>query len=159
MVLCEIMNGSDFGFFETWLFLSIAAFFSIGTICGIPFYYYYMTPTYEKWVKKTNSKYPTVEMVRSEAYKTLKGSIFVTLSPTVALYLAKIGQHSNAYCGFQYGWEYEVGQFVVVFFLTDFFEWAWHYMGHRFGPLWEVHRPHHRYFNPSVGFVFFEENN
>lgn len=149
MVLCEIMNGSDFGFLETWAVLSGAAFLSLGVICGIPFRYYYMHPTYEKWLIKTNREYPSAAMVRSEAYKTLTGSVFVTLSPTVALYLAKRGWHSQAYCGVPHGWGYELAQFVLVFFLTDFFEWGWHYMGHRFGPLWEVHKPHHRYYNPS----------
>jgi lathosterol oxidase len=148
-MLCEIMNNSSLGFVETWTVLTIAAWISLVLTSGIPFWYYYMNPTYEKWIVKTNRNYPPPSLVRSEAYKSLKGCIFVTLSPTLALYLAKIGMHSNAYCGIQYGIGYEVIQFVLVFFITDFFEWGWHWLGHRFDVLWEIHRPHHKYFNPT----------
>ena len=108
-----------------------------------------MFPTYEKWLKKTNRNYPSPAMVRSEIWKTCKGVIFVTLSPTIALYMAKNGI-GKAYCGVKNGWEFEVLHFFAIFLLVDFFEWAWHYMGHKFDVLWNIHRPHHKYHNPTV---------
>lgn len=107
-----------------------------------------MFPTYEKWLKKTNRNYPSPEMVRSEMFKSSKGVLTVTLCPTLTLFLSKFG-YSKAYCGIEdYGREF--AQFIFVFFAVDFFEWGWHYMGHRFDALWQVHRPHHRYHNPTV---------
>jgi len=143
------MNESEFGFIEIWILLTVLAWFFLTITSGIPFYYYYHKPTFEKWLIKTNKIYPKPEVVRSEAYKSLKGCIFVTLSPTLALYLAKYHLYSKAYCGNKYGWEYEMISFCAIFLLTDFFEWGWHYLGHKVDILWEVHRPHHRYYNPS----------
>ena len=113
-----------------------------------------MFPTYEKWLKKTNRNYPSPEMVRSEMFKSAKGVLSVTLCPTLALYLAKIGMYSKAYCGVQDPWR-ELAQFIFVFFAVDFFEWGWHYMGHRYDRLWAVHKPHHKYHNPTVSFDVF----
>lgn len=79
-------------------------------------------------------------MVRSEWYKSAKGVITVTLCPTLALYMTKHGL-SHAYCGFR-GWQYELAQFIFVFFAVDFFEWGWHWLGHYYDVLWEIHRPH-----------------
>jgi len=148
MVLCEIMNQSELGFLETWILLTIAAWISLFLTSGLPFAYYYMFPTYEKWLVKTNRNYPAPEMVRSELFKSAKGVIFVTFCPTLALYLAKIGKFSKAYCGIE-DYTRELAQFVFVFFAVDFFEWGWHYMGHRFDTLWAVHKPHHKYHNPT----------
>jgi len=147
-MLCEIMAQSTLGFVETWALLTVAAWASLLLTSGLPFLAYYAWPTYETWKVKTNKQYPSPELVRSEAYKSARGAMAVTLCPTLALYLAKTG-HSQAYCGFKYGWEWEVLQFALIFVAVDFIEWGWHYMGHRFDVLWEIHRPHHKYFNPT----------
>jgi lathosterol oxidase len=148
MVLCEIMNGSELGFVETWLLLTVAGFLSFVLISGVPFVYYYVYPTYDKWLMKTNRNYPSVELVRSEIYKSGKGVPVVVLCPTLALYLAKIGKYSQGHCSIENGWK-ELAIFICIFFAVDFFEWAWHFMGHRFDALWEIHRPHHKYHNPT----------
>lgn len=111
--------------------------------------YYYVNPTYDKWLVKTNRNYPSPEIVRSEIWKSAKGVISVTLSPTLALYLAKIDYGSKAYCGLEKGWEHELGQFFLLFLLVDFYEWGYHYCGHTFDRLWNIHKPHHRYHNPT----------
>lgn len=131
------------------MILTLAGFVSLTLVSGGLFYYYYVLVTYEKWRMKTNRNYPSPKMVRSEIWKTYKGSTVVTLCPALSLFLAKHNWYSKAYCGLKYGWEYEAAMFVLVFFATDFVEWGWHYMGHKFDALWKIHSPHHRYHNPS----------
>lgn len=61
-------------------------------------------------------------MVRKEAYYSLRGCVFLALSPTLALYTTKHELGGNAYCGIKHGWGYEVGQAIASFVLVDFFE-------------------------------------
>lgn len=153
--VCDIMDASGLGFLGTWALLTVGGWIALIVTAGVPFHTHYMNPTYEKWLHKTNKKYPAPAAVRSEAYKSLMGVPFVTISPTLCLYMATtglkvLGLQSKAYCGFgKYGWGYEAFQLVFVLVGTDFFEWMWHNLGHRVDRLWEVHRPHHRFPNPS----------
>ena len=41
--------------------------------------------------------------------------------------------------------------------LVDFIEWFYHHLGHRYSALWEVHRHHHKFFNPSPFAVIADE--
>ena len=152
MVLCEIMeaSGEAMGFVEVWLALTVLSWISLLLTSGVPFYYLYMRPTWETWQYKTNKKFPPPHMVRSEAYYSMRGVPFVTLSPTLALYMTKHGM-GHAYCGFgsRGGWPQEIAQALVVWILTDFFEWGWHNISHRFTVLWNIHRYHHHYPNPT----------
>jgi lathosterol oxidase len=157
-MLCEIMQNSSMGFVETWALLTLAGWASLALTSGIPFYMYYVNPSFEAWKVKTNKSYPSPELVRSEAYKSARGTIAVTLCPTLALYLAKSG-HSQAYCGMdKYGWLHEVLQFAVIFVVVDFFEWGWHYMGHHFDLFWAQHKHHHLYHNPTPWAVIADEH-
>ena len=48
-------------------------------------------------------------------------------------------------------------QAIVIFGFTDFYEYAYHWCGHRFVYLWSIHRHHHLFFNPSPFAVIADE--
>lgn len=54
-----------------------------------------------------------------------------TTLPALALYLARTGQ-SKAFCNTERGIGYDVVSFFVVWVVCDFYEWFYHYLGHRF---------------------------
>eukprot|EP00516_Mucochytrium_quahogii_P001210 CAMPEP_0203759658 /NCGR_PEP_ID=MMETSP0098-20131031/12763_1 /ASSEMBLY_ACC=CAM_ASM_000208 /TAXON_ID=96639 /ORGANISM=" , Strain NY0313808BC1" /LENGTH=271 /DNA_ID=CAMNT_0050652765 /DNA_START=274 /DNA_END=1089 /DNA_ORIENTATION=+ len=111
---------------------------------------YYVNPSYEDWRWKTNPKYPSPEMVRSEILTSMKGVIVVTICPALSLYLAQHGK-SKGYCGIteEYDLRYTIMQFFAVWLVSDFYEFFFHWCGHRFTFLWKQHASHHRFFNPS----------
>ena len=49
----------------------------------------------------------------------------------IALYLAKSGQ-SKAFCGSQKGYTYDILSFLCVWITCDFYEFFYHYLGHKF---------------------------
>lgn len=48
-------------------------------------------------------------------------------------------------------------QAVLIFFFTDFYEYAYHWIGHRFATFWAIHRHHHMFYNPSPFAVIADE--
>ena len=79
-----------------------------------------------------------------------------TTLPALALYLARTGQ-SKAFCNAERGIGYDVISFFVIWITCDFYEWFYHYLGHRFAAMWEFHRAHHVFFNPSPFAVIADE--
>lgn len=87
----------------------------------------------------------------------LKGVMAAALAPSLSLWLAAHGK-GQAYCGVQpYGWTYLFTSFLVCWVASDFFEFAWHYAGHTYGPLWAHHKSHHHFYNPSPFAVIADE--
>jgi len=165
MVLCEL---SQAGFVSTWIALTSAAIVSLFLMSGTVFYAYYVNPTYEKWTRKTNAKFPKPVDVKNEIIMMVKGLCVGTLCPATALWLAnngdKWGGVSKAYCGAYEGGDsffgpigYNIVQFFVLWIVSDFFEFFYHWCGHYFTFLWTYHKPHHRFFNPSPFAVIADE--
>mmetsp|Transcript_660 Transcript_660/g.792 ORF Transcript_660/g.792 Transcript_660/m.792 type:complete len:305 (-) Transcript_660:137-1051(-) len=146
--LCTFFAFSNF--WATWALLFVLASISISLSSGITFLMYYVNPTYEQWRWKTNPKYPSPESVRMEIFKTIKGTFIVTFCPSLALYLAKF-KLSKAYCGItdEYDLQYNVIQFFVLWLVTDFYEFFYHWIGHTFDAAWDNHKSHHKFSNPS----------
>ena len=70
--------------------------------------------------------------------------------------------YSHGYCGATYQKADATAQpfliqALIIFFFTDFYEYAYHWLGHRFSALWSVHRHHHKFFNPSPFAVIADE--
>ena len=114
----------------------------------------------------------------------LKGLVAATLCPATALTLVAQGK-SQGYCGVsnmeekwvwvfdvllgilnlddlrctpcRYGMGYLGLCFLVIWIGSDFIEWFYHHLGHRYSALWEVHRHHHKFFNPSPFAVIADE--
>ncbi|KAJ1468707.1 hypothetical protein T484DRAFT_1920167 [Baffinella frigidus] len=155
MVLCELEASGSF--FTTWLSLTLMGLLSQFVFSGGAFYYYYVDPTYEKWVWKSNPEYPKPEKVREEILQMIKGLCSATLCPAFSLYLARHGQ-SYGYCGlggFSVG--YLALTFLVTWVVSDFYEFFYHHLGHRYAACWENHRHHHVFFNPSPFSVIADE--
>jgi lathosterol oxidase len=149
-MLCELHNVLGSNFLLTWLLLSISGIFAVAFFSGSVFLSYYSNPTYQQWKRKINPEYPTPEKVRSEILQTLKGLAIATICPALSLYLAQNGQ-SKAFCGVteHYGIGYNLASFVLIWIVSDFYEFFYHHLGHRFMLLWDQHKAHHHFFNPS----------
>jgi lathosterol oxidase len=108
--------------------------------------------------RKTNPEFPSPESIRGEIIQMLKGLVAATFCPALSLYLSKLG-YSKGFCGVseEYGWGYHAVQLVVVWVTVDFFEYAYHYFGHRYSALWNVHKHHHHFPNPSPFAVIADE--
>lgn len=153
-MLCE---ASSFGFIATWAILTVLGLLSTCTLSGILFVQYYARPTYEKWRTKSNPKFPSARMVRDEILQMIKGTWTATICPALAICLAQSGR-SHAFCGFdKYGLGYQAMTFVAVWIGSDFWEFFYHHLGHRYKFFWAQHKYHHFFYNPSPFAVIADE--
>jgi lathosterol oxidase len=144
-MLCSVADS----LLGTWFAMTAVGLVAVLTLSGVFFRHYYLSPTFEQWVNKTNPAFPPAESVRAEVLKTCKGILVATLCPAVSLALARRGL-SQAYCGVgEHGWGYLIGTFAVVWVVADFYEFFYHRMGHTIAFWWGLHRSHHRFHNPT----------
>jgi len=123
---------------------------SILSLSGLAFHALYSRPTFEKWQHKTNPAYPPSTKVRLEIVTMLRGLVCSTLCPALSVWLANRGG-SLAYCGVQpFGWSYLVASTVAVVLISDLWEFAYHYLGHKVDFFWNIHRGHHVFSIPSL---------
>jgi len=156
-IICGVTKQYANSFLLTWVAITIMAAMTDLSFSGYAFYklYWPSQVTYETWFWKTNPKYPTPEKVRDEIIQTLKGMGFAALLPALAMWLHAQGDASPVrtygYCGVlpEYGWTHNVVCFFVIWIGSDFWEFFYHYLGHRFHCLWNWHRHHHVFFNPT----------
>jgi len=147
MVICEI--GDHFANFAlTYCVLCVAAILSIFMFSGSLFHWFYMNPSYEKWITKTNPIYPSAKMVRSEIFHMAKGATVGVICPTTSLWMSAHG-YFQGYCGMKYGLGYEIFTFMFIWIFVDFYEWAYHQLGHTKPFFWLQHKSHHKFFNPT----------
>lgn len=149
-MLCEIALWGNF--FATWLLLSLLAMVGLLLMSGALFYRDYIHASFESWKQKINPDYPSAEKVRDEIRVMLGGLLAATLCPSLALTLAQKGI-SQAYCGITppstmisnvpFGLSnatWLVLSFFLSWLVSDFWEFFYHWAGHRFAPLWNVHK-------------------
>ena len=145
-MLCEINEASG-SFFSTWAWLSLLETFFLFLTSAPVFYYYYWNTnvTYQKWIYKSNPKFPSPEKVKIVKYKILltkmlkvrdeivqmmKGMLCATVCPALALELSRIGV-GQAFCGWgDRSVLYHVGTLLLSWIVTDFFEFSYHRLGH-----------------------------
>jgi len=154
-MLCEISLLGNF--VTTWSITCVLSLIFVFPSSGLLFYLYYWKPTYESWRYKTNPKFPKPEKVRDEILTMLKGLFVANICPAFTLYLM---QHnlSKGYCGLgNYSVTYLIGSFFFAWIFSDFFEFFYHYCGHKFSLLWNVHKHHHVFANPSPFAVIADE--
>ncbi|CAF4421380.1 unnamed protein product, partial [Adineta steineri] len=58
-MLCEISSWSGNNFFLTWMILTLMALVVLIVFSSLIFYHYYVKITFEKWIQKSNPKYPS----------------------------------------------------------------------------------------------------
>jgi Delta7-sterol 5-desaturase len=125
-MLCEI--GENYGYIAVWATLSVLGAIATITLSSIVFVPYYAYPTYEKWTRKCNPKYPSPALVRKEIIQSLKGVAIGVLCPAFALYSSANGL-SQGYCGDPKG----IGitghliQTLIIIGFSDFVEYGYHW--------------------------------
>lgn len=79
----------------------------------------------------------------------LQGLIFSTICPSLIIYLTKnnIGYGYCNYNNYSYNWLFI--SFIIIWFLSDFYEWLYHYLGHYYSFMWNLHKEHHLFSNPT----------
>lgn len=77
--------------------------------------------------------------------------------PSLSLYLSMHGQ-SQAFCSWGgYSLTWHICSFLMMWIVSDFYEWGYHYLGHVIPSLWRWHKHHHRFYNPSPFAVIADE--
>jgi lathosterol oxidase len=154
-MLCEV--GTNHGFFALWMVMSVLGLVSMLVLSSALFYPYYVTPTFERWKLKNNPKFPSPELVKKEIIHMCKGLSVATLCPAFTLMASKWG-YSQGYCGATPAHALPLlAQTAVIFVLTDFAEYFYHLLGHKYNFLWSIHRHHHMFYNPSPFAVIADE--
>lgn len=155
-MLCEI--GNNFGAVSLWATMTILGLVSMIILSGAVFVPFYGRPTFERWQYKTNEKFPSPALVKKEIIHMCKGLFVATMCPTFTIMSAKWGI-SNAYCGAPTNPNTPsiLAQICIIFLFTDFTEYAYHWVGHRFAFFWGVHRHHHMFYNPTPFAVIADE--
>jgi Delta7-sterol 5-desaturase len=154
-MLCEV--GTAHGFFALWIVMTVLGLGSMLMLSGAIFYPYYGCPTFERWKMKSNPKFPSPELVKKEIIHMCKGLSVATLCPAFTLMASKWG-YSQGYCGAGNGTEFPLWvQCLIIFAFSDFSEYYYHYLGHKFSFLWSIHRHHHMFYNPSPFAVIADE--
>ena len=100
--------------------------------------------TYSKWQWKTNPKFPSPEKVRDEIIQMLKGLGAAAIAPAASVIAARIGWN-KAYCGSapidnalaRGSFSYHFATGVAVILVSDFWEFYYHYLGHKYKMFWE----------------------
>eukprot|EP01062_Namystynia_karyoxenos_P056741 TRINITY_DN47660_c0_g1_i1.p2 TRINITY_DN47660_c0_g1~~TRINITY_DN47660_c0_g1_i1.p2 ORF type:complete len:325 (+),score=107.74 TRINITY_DN47660_c0_g1_i1:88-975(+) len=159
-LICELPALGD-NFLVTWALLTFLAGLSIFGGSGFVFWHYYQRPTYEQWRWKTNPSYPSPETVRREIWQTVKSLVVASLCPALSVYFAHTRPGSGlsyAYCGVEpHGWTYLLLSFVATVVISDFYEFFYHWLGHKVPFLWEQHKHHHTFPNPTPFAVIADE--
>src|SRR4051812_17283843 len=146
-MLCEVAHHTNF--FVTWGVLTLLALVATMGMSAFIFRRFYWMPTFAQWRRKSSPEYPTPEHVRREILTMLKGCVTATICPAIALSAAQHGW-GRAYCGVgPYGVGWLVTSFFIIWIGTDFFEFAYHRLGHVWRFAWKEHRAHHVFHNPS----------
>jgi len=158
MVLCEISESTG-SFLATFICLSIVEIVFLIFTSGPAFYYYYRPSniTFEKWQYKSNPKYPSAEKVRDEIVQMTKSMLCSVIMPTLSLELARKGM-GQAFCGWgDKSLAYHLSTFLFTWIFSDFFEFAYHRLGHVDLRFWQHHKHHHVFSNPTPFSVIADE--
>lgn len=133
---------------------------SVLILSGSAFYLYYAKPSYNTWLRKSNPKYPSPEIVRKEILQSLKGVAVGVLCPVFAIYATRSELFGvKGYCGDpnSIGVGGHIMQIALIIAFSDFTEYAYHWLGHRYHFMWDVHKHHHVFYNPSPFAVIADE--
>jgi lathosterol oxidase len=153
-MLCEIATNN--GFFLLWVVMTVLGLLSMVVLSGSVFYPYYVDVTFEKWQMKNNPKFPSPLLVKKEIVHMCKGLSVATLCPAFTLMASRWGV-SQGYCGYRADAPSLLVQALVIFVFTDFVEYGYHWVGHRFAFFWSIHRHHHMFYNPTPFAVIADE--
>merc|ERR1712100_309025 len=154
------MSSVGESFLVTWFAFTVLGLMAVFSTSGPLFYFYYWPSqvTFEKWQYKSNPKFPSPEKVRDEIVQMCKSVLCATLCPAAAVWLAYRGM-GEGFCGTPegYSWKYHVLSFAVIMIASDFYEFFYHWLGHKYKFFWEQHKHPPLFFNPSPFAVIADE--
>jgi Delta7-sterol 5-desaturase len=157
-MFCEIAD--EYGFVAVWLSFTFMGLLSMGILSTIVFIPLYANPTLETWKYKCNPVFPSPLLVKKEIVQTIKGLVVATMIPAFAL-VKSSGPNAwtNGYCiqGNPIDWRRTAIETVIIFGFTDFTEYVYHHLGHKYKFLWTIHKHHHGFYNPSPFAVIADE--
>lgn len=131
-------------FLLTWVLLTLFAN-SVFALLSSYTFYTWCWPTqvsYEKWRRMSSPKFPTPEKVRDDIIQASRVICCATMCPTLAFWLyakgvaGPITQYGSLGSPLEYDWRYNLFTFVLLWFGLDFWELAYHHIGHRFQCTW-----------------------
>lgn len=145
-----------------WGATSLLGAFSVLVLSGMVFLPFYGRPTFEKWQYKMNPKFPSAQLVRKEIAQSLKGVAVGVLCPVFAIYASTrtvFGVRTQGYCGDPHniGLQGFLIETAIIIAFSDFVEYAYHWIGHRYHFMWNVHKHHHVFYNPTPFAVIADE--
>ena len=165
MSVCTLVDDS---FSHTWAYHFTASFVGYMALSSIPFFYYYVNMTKEKWQYKTNPAYPKAQLVANEIVSATAYLVYNSLAVTVGAFLAATGGAHGLiqFHGYCFGslssptWQYDLFQLVIFLPMFDSHSYICHYLEHTWRRWWNGHRHHHLFPNASpygsVAGIFFD---
>lgn len=145
-LLCgHVRHWAGDSFLLNWVLVAISAGIFAASLSSYTFYklYWPTQVTFEKWCRKSNPKFPTPEKVRDEVIQAVKAMWCAALCPALAFWLYAKGDvapiRQYGFCGTmpEHGWRYDLYTFILFWIVSDFWELAYHHIGHRFRCLWK----------------------
>jgi lathosterol oxidase len=162
-MICVLLQYIPENFFAIWAIMAVSAGIVINLGSGLTFRWLYVNASYDKWQYKSNAKFPSPAAVRDEALTTWKAVVHATAWPSLAIYF-RSSSWTHGYCPQDPDYDEvsaaafsNVIQFLFIFLITDFYEFAYHFLGHWTDAGWEVHRHHHKHYNPTPFAVIADE--
>jgi sterol desaturase/sphingolipid hydroxylase (fatty acid hydroxylase superfamily) len=143
-------------YFIKWNFISLFSLIAsvmIGwymLICGGLYYLLYLSSKKQNMAKwKTQLKYPDAKTVNREIVDGCVSSIAASLNVSLSVWFA-CRKYNNMYDDFSlYSIGYNILSLVMLWSITEVFEWYFHYLSHNNKYLWAIHKNHHMYPNPT----------
>lgn len=117
------------------------------TMMGICFKFFFIDYSFATWKLKLNPKYPSPQLVESELRASMQGIWAPSLLFLGCLCFAV--KSDVAYLDLRYGVAYELAFQGLFFLVTELCQWGFHRLQHTIPYLWERHKQHHRFYNPT----------
>jgi len=156
MSVVALENALEFG--ALWLVTSLGIFLLlVGLFCGSVFVYFYHQTSYEKWLRKSNKNFPSVEAVRTEILGSIGACMVFSVYFLLPLYLPLKGYRIAGYFDLRNGVWHEVKVIMLLTVALDYLHWLFHHLQHTWARWYNSHKYHHRFFNPTP-FSAFADN-
>jgi lathosterol oxidase len=119
-------------------------------ICGGLYYVLYLSTkkdSVRQW--KTQMEYPKEGTVLKELWDGCVSSIPAAMNFSLSIWLSNQGlnQLYGNFAELSIGWH--IISMITLWAITEIFEWWFHWMAHNNDTLWEIHKKHHLFPNPT----------
>jgi sterol desaturase/sphingolipid hydroxylase (fatty acid hydroxylase superfamily) len=121
---------------------------AMATVTVFQFRQLYLRPTFNTWKLKFNKVYPTVPAVTNEIFALTKCTVATCGLLAVSVQLGVRGYNSLFDIG-KATFTQNLINFVISFWVVDFYSYAYHLLGHKIPECWAIHRYHHKFYNPT----------